>query len=210
MNNTALAQQSNISNYFSAIAFTENSHIDRAIERIKKTYEKMDGKLALTSSFGPYSLVMVDLVRRAGLKDIPVVAIDIPDEKYDLQRLYRNYLHKDLGLNLEILPAPDDSRKKETLRNGLHELGIEATIDGIRQGQTENRLNKGLVEYDPFYDGVIKIHPLIDWTQEQVQDYIESLPRVLHHPAYAPGVQAVGGAILNPGEVKIECGLHVQ
>lgn len=111
-------------------------------------------------------------------------------------------------------------RKKDPLKRAFKDL--DAWICGLRRDQSITRLNNQLVEWDE-QNGLFKINPLIDWTEEQVWKYIKEnkIPyNELHDKGFPSiGCQPCTRAIL-PGEdiragrwwweqpEKRECGLH--
>ena len=101
--------------------------------------------------------------------------------------------------------------------------GLQAWITGLRRDQTNNRAEMQVVELDTARD-LLKINPLIDWTNDQVWEYIRShnVPyNALHDRNYpsigcAPCTRAVApGEDLRAGrwwweQNNQECGLHVN
>ena len=68
-------------------------------------------------------------------------------------------------------------RKLEPLSRAF--TGLDAWICGLRREQSVTRHNMQLVEWDET-NSLIKINPLIDWTEKQVWDYIHE-----HHVPYS-------------------------
>jgi phosphoadenosine phosphosulfate reductase len=113
-------------------------------------------------------------------------------------------------------------RKNEPLKMALQGMG--AWICGLRKDQTVARFHNKVVEWDDQH-GLIKINPLINWTEKQVWNYIREhiIPyNVLHDRGFPSiGCQPCTRAIL-PGEDSRsgrwwwekeddkECGLHNQ
>ena len=60
-------------------------------------------------------------------------------------------------------------RKLEPLSRAF--TGLEAWICGLRREQSVTRQDMKLVEWDEI-NGLIKINPLINWTEQQIWDYI--------------------------------------
>ena len=188
--------------------YTNRNWTLTAFERIKWAYDQFGECLALISSFGPQSIVTLSLARAVN-PHIPVVMINVPGPEYDVQRQYRDYLKISLKLNLHAVQAEGLDQKKVALYEYLSALGVQATIDGIRWDQTENRAQKEFLEHDPNFPNIKKIHPLVDWSDERTYEFIEQLPVELRHPNYKRGVQSVGGALLSAEQAKTECGLHI-
>ena len=112
-------------------------------------------------------------------------------------------------------------RKIEPLHRALE--GMEAWITGLRREQSVTRNNNALVELDSNNHDRIKINPLINWTEEQVWDYIKkhNIPYNKLHDTGFPsiGCQPCTRAIKPGDDVRAgrwwwempehkECGLH--
>jgi phosphoadenosine phosphosulfate reductase len=113
-------------------------------------------------------------------------------------------------------------RKVEPLKRALK--GNSIWITGIRAEHSSNRQDMQQVEWDES-NQIIKYHPLLHWTTEEVKDYINknNIPyNILHDRGFvsigcAPCTRAV-----RPGEdfragrwwwednTKKECGLHIH
>ncbi len=171
------------------------------------TVENTNGTLALSSSFGVQSALLLQFAKSSKL-DIPVISVDIADEKYDGQREYRQKLTRTLNLDLHVFPASDDAHKVPAMDDGLRALGIAATISGIRAAQTKTRAQKKFVEWNE-RNNTVTFHPLLDWPDAKTDFYLSALPEDIRHPAYKPGVKSKGGFLLREGEEKTECGLHL-
>jgi phosphoadenosine phosphosulfate reductase len=111
-------------------------------------------------------------------------------------------------------------RKVEPLKRAL--AGKTIWITGIRAEQSGNRNNLPLVEWDDT-NSLVKIHPLINWTLEEVKDLIKknNIPyNSLHDKGFVSiGCQPCTRAIKEGEELragrwwwedvgKKECGLH--
>lgn len=113
-------------------------------------------------------------------------------------------------------------RKNEPLQRALK--GMDAWICGLRKDQTVTRFYNKAVEWDDQH-GLLKVNPLINWTEKQVWNYIHenNIPyNVLHDRGFpSMGCQPCTRAIM-PGEDSRagrwwweasedkECGLHNQ
>ena len=111
-------------------------------------------------------------------------------------------------------------RKVEPLGRALE--GVEVWISGLRREQSVTRASMQMVEYDAV-DNVIKLNPLILWTEQQVKDYVKAngVPyNKLHNQGFPSiGCQPCTRAV-KPGEdIRAgrwwwedpdhrECGLH--
>ena len=100
--------------------------------------------------------------------------------------------------------------------------GKEAWICGLRKDQSVSRFFNKLVEWDA-NNGLVKINPLINWTEKQVWDYIRkhNIPYNLLHDrgfpsigcepctrAIEPGEDIRAGRWWWENELHKECGLH--
>ena len=111
-------------------------------------------------------------------------------------------------------------RKIKPLMRAIRNL--DAWITGLRREQAVTRKNLQTVEWDE-NNRLIKINPLIDWSEQQVLDYIEQY-RVPINPLHKKGFASIGcqpcTRAIEPGEdVRAgrwwwenpetkECGLH--
>jgi phosphoadenosine phosphosulfate reductase len=195
------------------------------------------GRVAVVSSFGTESAVLLHLVAEAD-RSIPVIFVDtlkMFPETLD----YRDTLVSRLGIENSEVVTPDPvvlAAKDETgLRwsydpDGCCEIrkveplarakrGLDAWISGRKAFQSVTRQNLPRFEVE---DGRLKINPLGDWTKDDLEAYFEryDLPR---HPLEAQGFLSVGcqpcTSPVLPGEDpragrwrgwdKTECGIHV-
>ncbi len=113
-------------------------------------------------------------------------------------------------------------RKIEPLKRAFK--GLDAWICGLRREQSVTRNDMQVVEWDA-NNNLVKINPLINWTEQQVWDYIKAnnIPyNVLHDKGFPSiGCQPCTRAI-KPGEdiragrwwwenpEQKECGLHAR
>lgn len=197
------------------------------------------GNLALVSSFGAESVVllhMVSVINRA----TPVIFIDT-DMLFTETLVYQQELAERLGLqDLRIIRATDQDlrsqdadatlhqhnpdaccalRKTAPLQNALH--GFDGWITGRKRFQGGSRATLDFFETEEA-TGRMKVNPLAHWTQFDVQTYMEEnrLPR---HPLVARGYPSIGcmpcTQPVAPGEDprngrwrgqdKTECGIHM-
>ncbi len=213
-------------------------------------HERWGRGLTLATSFQAEGMVLLDMCHRMKLP-VRVVTLDtgrLPEETYR----HIDHVRSHYGIQVEIvapraseiarlvrLAGPNlfyaslegrrrccNARKVEPMRRALAKT--PAWLSGLRRDQTPTRdvLNK--IEVDRVttrsQGGLIKICPLLDWTEEQVWDYIRER-RVPYHPLYDRGYRTIGCAPCTrpsrPGEgarggrwwwesqTGKECGLHV-
>jgi len=194
------------------------------------------GRIALTSSFGADSAVLLHLMSQVA-PDTPVLFLDT-GKLFPETIAYRDVLVARLGLtNVRIVtpsPArlgeedpsgylwtvdPDrccDVRKVEPLAQVLGEF--DAWITGRKRFQSETR--KALPVFE-VVESKVKINPLARWQASDIEKYLveHELPR---HPLTARGYASIGCATcttpVKPGEPlragrwrhrgKTECGIH--
>lgn len=194
------------------------------------------GRVAVVSSFGTESAVLLHLVAQAD-PTVPVIFVDtlkMFQETLD----YRAELTERLGLvnssvvepDAAVLTAKDENglrwswdpdgcceiRKVEPLKRAKQ--GLNAWISGRKAFQSVTRQNLPRFEIE---DGRLKINPLGDWNKADLEAYFakHDLPR---HPLEAKGYLSVGcepcTSVVQPGEDpragrwrgwdKTECGIH--
>lgn len=111
-------------------------------------------------------------------------------------------------------------RKLEPLKRAFQ--GLDAWICGLRHEQSVTRKNMQLIEWDDRHN-MVKVNPLINWTERQVRDYIRQ-HHVPYNKLFDKGYSSIGcepcTRAVNPGEDprsgrwwweapdKRECGLH--
>ena len=195
------------------------------------------GRVAVVSSFGTESAVLLHLVAQAD-PATPVIFVDTL-KMFDETLAYRDELTARLGLvnssvvqpDAAVLLARDENglrwswdpdgcceiRKVEPLKRAKQ--GLDAWISGRKAFQSVTRQNLPRFEVE---DGRLKINPLGDWTKDDLEAYFAAhdLPR---HPLEAQGYLSVGcqpcTSPVLPGEDpragrwrgwdKTECGIHV-
>jgi len=211
-----------------------------AEERVRWALERFRPDILLSSSFGAQSAVCLHLVTRQW-PDIPVV---LADTGYLFPETYRfvDELTDRLKLNLKVYrallsPAWQEARhgklwehgvdgielynqinKVEPMQRAMRELGARGWITGLRRQQAKSRNGVGVLQKQ---NGVIKIQPIIDWTDRLVYDYLKKhdLP---YHPLWEQGYVSIGdmhttrplSADVTEEEtrffgLKRECGLHI-
>lgn len=212
------------------------------LQRIEKDYQPA----ALANSFGAEDMVLMDLICQHA-PSIGIFTLDtgrLNEETYTLnQRARERY-----GVQVEVyFPAADavqsyvqDNginafyqsvelrkqccyiRKVEPLKRALKDKA--AWLTGLRREQSPTRANLGNQEYDAD-NGLEKFNPLIDWTLQDVWDYIHAYDvpyNALHDRGYpsigcSPCTRAITvGEDIRAGrwwwenpESK-ECGLHMR
>ncbi|NDV62514.1 phosphoadenylyl-sulfate reductase [Puniceicoccales bacterium CK1056] len=210
-----------------------------AEERVGWALEQFGEKVVLSTSFGIQSAVMLHLVTQIR-PEIPVIFVDtgyLFPETYQfveelVERMQLNLkvyaplwtaarqeaIHgKRWEKGLEELEAYNRDNKVEPMNRALKDLGAEAWISGLRRVQSSTRAQLQVVQKQK---RTTKIHPIIDWSEKQVYEYMKAneLP---FHPLWEQGYVSVGdwhstaplGAGMDAestrfGGLKRECGLH--
>jgi phosphoadenosine phosphosulfate reductase len=208
--------------------------------RIAWAHRTFGAGLVMTSSFGAHSAALLHLATRA-VPDIPVVLLDTG---YLFEETYRfaEHLRERLDLRVEVY-APTSSpariealhgrlyegdeadralyhrlHKVEPLQRALRDLEATGWLAGVRADQTAHRASLRHVERQ---DGLFKVHPILDWTTERVEAYLDD-HRLPFHPLYRWGYRSIGdvhstrptgpeedprdGRDLGPRQ---ECGIHL-
>jgi phosphoadenosine phosphosulfate reductase len=172
--------------------------------------ERMAGDVAIVSSFGAESAVLLHLVSQVD-PSVPVLFLET-GKHFPETLAYRDQLVERLGLTdlRNLMPDPEDLAKKD--ENGLRWsydpdgccdirkvkplakalLGFDATITGRKAFQSSTRSSLPRFEIDTTDEqGRLKINPLIDWSPERIAAYIEEydLPP---HPLVAEGYPSIG------------------
>lgn len=210
-----------------------------AEEVIRWASEAFASGLAMTSSFGAQSAVMLHLATRV-VPDIPVILIDtgyLFPETYQFIKTLQDRLSLNLkvyspritaaryealhGKTWEYAEGLDHYHevfKVEPLQRALEELNVTAWLAGLRAEQTDHRQSLRPVEQQA---GIYKVHPILRWTTKDVHDYLtkHDLP---YHPLFEKGYASIGDThSTRPitegmserdgrfGGLRQECGIHL-
>ncbi|WP_334183409.1 phosphoadenylyl-sulfate reductase [Novosphingobium sp.] len=172
--------------------------------------EGMAGDIAIVSSFGAESAVLLHLVSRVDA-NVPVLFLDT-GKHFPETLAYRDLLVERLGLTnlINLLPDVEELAKKD--ENGLRWsydpdgcceirkvkplekalLGYDASFSGRKAFQASTRATLPRFEVDTAdAQGRLKINPLIDWSPERIAAYIaeHDLPP---HPLVSQGYPSIG------------------
>ena len=211
-----------------------------AEELIGWASDRYGEKLIASTSFGATSAVMLHLVHRVAPRT-PIICVDtgylFPETYQFAQALIQR-----LNLDVRFYSAQMSSARQEALfgklweqgedgvnrylhinkvepmQRAIRELGAEAWMAGLRAEQTEHRAGLRRVDRQ---DGRIKVHPVLNWTSEDMTAYMDryELP---YHPMVEQGYRSIGDhhstipttAEMDPRDGRIlgktrECGLHL-
>lgn len=212
-----------------------------AVGRVEWAMENLPGHFVLSSSFGIQSAVMLHLMTQIDA-NIPVI---VTDTGHLFPETYRfiDELTERLKLNLHVYSAKESAawqlarhgeqwiqdsealkqynrkNKVEPLERGLSELNAGTWFSGVRRQQSEHRQGLSVVN---ILRGRFKVHPIIDWTNRDVHQYLtqHGLP---YHSLWDKGYVSVGDVhstrplTLGMEEsdtrfsgMQRECGLHTD
>lgn len=212
-----------------------------AEERVRWALERFNPEIMLSTSFGVQSAVLLHMVTRQW-PDIPVVMVDT---QYLFPETYRfaDYLTERLKLNLKVyrplisgawqearhgkmweqgvegIEQYNKTNKVEPMQRAIRELGVKGWITGLRRQQAKSRKAVNVLQLQ---NGIVKVQPIIDWTDKMVWEYLKKhdLP---YHPLWEQGYVSIGDvhttrpltADMTEEEqtrffgLKRECGLHI-
>ena len=211
------------------------------IARVEWAMENLPGEFVLSSSFGIQSAVMLHLLTQVD-SNIPVL---ITDTGHLFPETYRfiEQLTERLKLNLHVYQAKESAawqqakygeewaisddtlkaynrrNKVEPLERGLSDLNANTWFSGVRRQQSAHREGLSVVST---LRGRYKVHPIIDWTNKDVHEYLtkHNLP---YHPLWDEGYVSVGDVHstrpltlgMSEEETRFgigqrECGLHTD
>ena len=191
-----------------------NLEITTAEEAIQWTSDNLCPDVAKASSFGAEDAVVTDMMLKINPK-FRLFTLDtgrLPQETYDaIDQVRKRY-----GVSVEVL-FPDATEVEEMVtKKGMNLFydSIEnrklccnirkvnpmnrklATLDGwitgLRHEQTVNRREATMFELDENHNKMLKINPIINWTWEQIQEYIKKYEPPCH-------------SLLNKGYPSIGC-----
>jgi phosphoadenosine phosphosulfate reductase len=192
------------------------------------------GRIAVTSSFGTESAVLLDLVAKVD-PSLPVIFLET-GALFDETIAYRNTLARHLGLTDLRIVTPNDAERAEADELWARDpdrccalrkvrplaravAGFAALIDGRKRAHGCDRAGLRAIEAGP---GHVKISPLWSWDEASIATAFNTrqLPR---HPLEAQGYRSVGcwpcTRVTLPGDpirsgrwagsAKTECGIHL-
>lgn len=183
-----------------------------AEELLKDFLIEYKGKIALSSSLGIEDQVLTQMVCEID-KNTKIFTLDtgrLFPETYDLiQRTNNKYAIKlqvyfpkstevekmvnEKGINLFYDSIENRKhcctvRKMEPLKRAFDVLQV--WICGLRREQSVTRKDMQAIEWDES-NGLIKLNPLIEWTEAQVWDYIKT-HKIPYNPLHDKGFPSIG------------------
>ena len=225
-----------------------SEYSDKSAEEVLKwTLDNLHPEVALASSFGAEDVVLIDMLTKLN-PEARIFTLDtgrLNQETYDVMDNLRNKYK----IKFEVMfPNQNDveemvmehgmnlfyrSQANRKLCCGIRKVSplnkilstLEGWITGIRADQTQNRAAANKFEIDIQFGGILKANPLIDWTWDQVWDYIRA-NKVPYNKLHEKGYPSIGcepctravkeGEDLRAGrwwwesESDKECGLHMD
>lgn len=204
-------------------------------------------KLALASSFGAEDMVLIDMLSKLD-PTITIFTLDtgrLHEETYEvMERTRERYkvtiesyfpgrdaveaLERERGFysfrqSVEERKFCCRVRKVEPLGRALK--SVDAWITGLRREQAATRTGIDAVEIDASHGSIVKINPLVEWTESQVWAYVRE-HNVPYNALHDQGFPSIGCSpctrAIKPGEdvragrwwwespVTKECGLHLD
>lgn len=226
-------------------SFSNISTNATAEEILKAGVDAAGGKVSLACSFSVEDVVVIDLIRELRLP-IGIFALDtgrLNEETYEVaeavserygvaidwyfpQREAVEKLEREKGLfsfraSLENRHECCRIRKVEPLGRAL--AGLSGWVTGMRREQSVTRAEIAPIERDAAHGGILKINPLVAWTEAEVWAYAEKR-RIPLNRLHKQGYPSIGCApctrAIKDGEhpragrwwwedpENKECGLH--
>ncbi|WP_157279292.1 phosphoadenylyl-sulfate reductase [Aliarcobacter butzleri] len=160
-----------------------------------------------------------DVMDATNLKYSIKIDVFFPDNE-NVQKLYKTQGVNGHYESIENRKNCCNIRKIEPLKRALKD--VEVWVTGLRASQSVTRTDMPLVEWDENFN-VIKVNPLINWSQEDVWDYIKT-NKVPYNKLHDQGFPSIGcapctRAIKDGEDIRAgrwwwenpehkECGLH--
>jgi len=218
-----------------------------AAEIVAWALERFSPRIGLACSFQAEESVLIDLMHRIRGADFRVFTLDtgrLNQETYDCMDAIRERYGVQIevffpeamgvekmvrgdGLNLfyksvELRKLCCGVRKVEPLNRALKDLN--AWMTGLRREQAVTRGDVRKVGADKDHGNIVKVNPLVDWSYDDVWDYIRG-NNVPYNRLHKQGYPSIGCApctrAVQPGEDlragrwwwenpdTKECGLHL-
>lgn len=203
-------------------------------------------EISFATSLGAEDQVLTDIILKVN-KEADIFTLDtgrLFEETYNvIQKVKEKYskniellfpneeslknLTKEKGPNLFYNSIEDrkeccNTRKLEPLRKKLN--GKKIWITGLRKEQAVTRTDLKMIEWDSTF-GLLKLSPLIDWTEKNVWEYIRRY-QIPYNKLHDKGFPSIGcepcTRAIKPGEdirsgrwfwekpEHKECGLHIK
>lgn len=224
-----------------------NSTLKTAEDALQWASDNLHPNVAKASSFGAEDAVIMDMMIKINPK-FRFFSLDtgrLPQETYDIMDIVR----KRYNITIEVL-FPDAKEVEEMVRSKGMNLFYESVenrklcceirkvnpmnkflktldgwITGLRKDQTEIRKDAKIIEIDELHGGILKINPIINWTWDDIWNYIKK-NNIPYNSLIDKGFPSIGcepcTRAIKPGEdlragrwwweegTHKECGLHID
>lgn len=200
------------------VAVANDDLTDKSPKEIIEWAVGLGKKTIVTTSFGPFSAVMLHLATRVQ-PDIPVIWVDTGYNTRETY-IYAEKLIKDLNLNIQVFIPELTAARRSALMGGIPNVDTdlhaeftrqvklepfqrvinlikpEIWLTALRRDETEFRKTLDIVSDGP--NGIMKVAPFLNWTEIDMEGYLyeHNLPQVNKY--YDP----------TKAEDNRECGLH--
>lgn len=216
-----------------------------AQEILRQGVEAAKGIVKLACSFSVEDTVIIDMIHKEGLP-VGIFALDtgrLNEETYEVA----DAITERYGIRIDWYFPKNEAVEKLEREKGLHSFreslenrheccgirkveplgralaGLAGWVTGLRREQSVTRTDLAAIEIDESHGGILKLNPLLEWSEDQVWDYAKQ-----HHVPvsrlYDQGYRSIGCApctrAVAPGEharagrwwwedpEHKECGLH--
>lgn len=178
--------------------------------RIEWAVNRFGSGLAMTSSFGAQSAVMLHMATQIW-PEIPVILVDTGylfpetyqfiDEMVDRLQLNLTICRSELSpawqearwgkqweQGLEGINRYNDYNKVRPMEKALSAQGVTTVMAGVRRQQSSTREKFSLIGYQK---GRVRVHPILEWTDRDIGQYLtkHELP---YHPLWHQGYVSIG------------------
>ncbi len=214
-------------------------------EILRAGLETAGGPVCLACSFSVEDMALIDLIVEAGLP-VGIFALDtgrLNEETYQAAEAVRERYGVRIDWHFPERPAVEELEREkglfsfyESLENrheccrirkveplGRALAGLAGWVTGLRREQSVTRAEIPAIEIDAAHGGILKINPLLHWSEQDVWRYAEER-RIPVNRLHRQGYPSIGCApctrAVQPGEhpragrwwwenpEHKECGLH--
>jgi len=212
-------------------------------QRVKDIQNKIDAlrgegkKICVSASFQSSSAVIIHIVSSV----IPGVDVLFIDTGYHFPETW-DYIRILQGImKFSLVIVRSEVSKQEQIRGSIPLYGVnpelccyynkvmpmreyikkyDVWISGVRRDQTLWRI--GLGEFEETHEGILRYHPLLEWSYDDIMNYLEEYGIPLHPLEEKYGIRSIGcmpctyikeggGRELRWHGIKNkECGLHIH
>ena len=207
-----------------------------AQEILRLGAESAQGPVKLACSFSLEDVVIIDMVKELGLGRLNEETYEVAEaitERYGIsidwyfpQTAAVEKLEREKGLfsfreSLDNRHECCHIRKVEPLGRALS--GLSGWVTGMRREHSVTRVDLKAIQLDELNGGILKLNPLLDWSEEQLLAYVQER-RLPQNRLLSQGYRSIGCApctrAVQPGEdaragrwwwenpEHKECGLH--